>query len=99
MTKKPTFSVGIEEEYLLVDKETRGLAVDLPEELFAECEKKNPGLVKPESLKSQIEANTKVCKTVAQARKNLASLRHTVADTAGNYGLASIAASSHPFSE
>ncbi len=99
MANKPTFTVGIEEEYLLVDKETRGLAVDPPEELFAECEKKIPGLVKPEFLKSQIEVNTKICKTVAQAHKNLALLRHTVADIVGNYGLAPIAASTHPFSE
>ena len=99
MANKPTFTVGIEEEYLLVDKETRGLAVDPPEELFAECEKKIPGLVKPEFLKSQIEVNTKICKTVTQARKNLALLRHTVADIVGNYGLAPIAASTHPFSE
>ena len=85
MIKDPAFTVGIEEEYLLIDKETRRLTVDPPEELFAECEKKIPGLVKPEFLKSQIEVNTKICKTVAQARKNLALLRHTVADIVGNY--------------
>ena len=56
-------------------------------------------MVKPEFLKSQIEVNTKICKTVAQARKSLASLRHTVADIVSNYRLAPIVASTHPFSE
>jgi carboxylate-amine ligase len=99
MASTPSFTVGIEEEYLLVDIETRALASDPPEELFAKCEKEIPGLVKPEFLKSQIEANTEVCKTVPEARKNLALLRATVARIAGEYGFAPIAASTHPFSD
>ena len=34
---EPQFTLGIEEEYLLVDKETRSLVVDPPESLLSEC--------------------------------------------------------------
>ena len=96
---EPSFTIGIEEEYLLVDPETRGLAIDPPDTMFEECEARFKELVKPEFLKSQIEVATRVCETVAEARDNLAWLRRTVADVAGKHGLAPIAASTHPFSE
>ena len=96
---EPSFTIGIEEEYLLVDPGTRGLAHDPPDTMFEECESRFKELVKPEFLKSQIEVATRVCETVADARGNLAWLRSTVADVAGKHGLAPIAASTHPFSE
>jgi carboxylate-amine ligase len=96
---EPSFTIGIEEEYLLVDPGTRGLALDPPDTMFEECESRFKELVKPEFLKSQIEVATRVCETVADARGNLAWLRRTVADVAGKHGLAPIAASTHPFSE
>ena len=96
---EPPFTIGIEEEYMLVDPRTRGLARDPPTTMFEECEARFKELVKPEFMKSQIEVATRVCKTVAEARDNLANLRRTVADVAGKHGLAPIAASTHPFSE
>ena len=96
---EPPFTIGIEEEYLLVDPKTRGLAIDPPATMFEECEARFKELVKPEFMKSQIEVATRVCKTVAEARNNLAWLRSTVADVAGKHGLAPIAASTHPFAE
>ena len=98
-TAEPTFTVGIEEEYLLVDRKTRDVAVDPPAALFDACEARIKGLVQHEFLKSQIEVGTKVCKTVAEARDNLAWLRETVGAAADDFGLAPIAASTHPFSE
>lgn len=94
----PSFSIGIEEEYLLVDLETRDLAIAPPEELFAKCEARVPGLVKPEFLRSQIESNTRVCTNFQQAREQIHELRTTVSEVAREYGLAPIAASTHPFS-
>ncbi len=76
---QPPFTIGIEEEYLLVDKETRDVASDPPEALFETCQKRVEGLVTHEFLKAQIEVNTKVCETVAEARENLAAVRNTVA--------------------
>jgi len=96
---EPSFTIGVEEEYLLVDVETRDLASDPPPEVLEECEARIKDLVCPEFLKSQIEIGTRVCKTVAQARDDLAWLRRTVADVASKHGLAPIAASTHPFTD
>ncbi|MCH7865334.1 MAG: carboxylate-amine ligase, partial [Proteobacteria bacterium] len=96
--REPPFTIGIEEEYLLVDLETRDVASDPPEALFEACQARIKGLVAHEFLKAQIEVNTEVCGNVAQARDNLASLREIVAEVAGEYGLAPIAAGTHPFS-
>ena len=95
---EPPFTIGIEEEYLLVDKETRDVVSDPPEELFEACQKRIKGLVTHEFLKAQIEVNTEVCATIPEARDNLASLRTNVAEVADEYGLAPMAASTHPFS-
>ncbi len=96
---EPSFTIGIEEEYLLVDRTTRDLARDPPAAMFEECEARIKGLVRPEFLKSQIEVGTRVSQTVQQAGDDLAWLRRTVAEVAGECGLAPIAASTHPFSE
>mgnify|MGYP000471682406 CR=1 FL=1 len=95
---EPSFTIGIEEEYLLVDKVTRDVASDPPEALFKACQSQIKGLVAHEFLKAQIEVNTEVCTNLQQARDNLASLRRIVAEVAGEHGLAPIAAGTHPFS-
>jgi len=96
-TPEPPFTIGIEEEYLLVDKQTRDLAVEPPEELLSICESAFQGQVRHELLRSQIEIGTKVCHSIAEAREELASLRATVAEVASAFGLAPIASSTHPF--
>ena len=95
---KPEFTLGVEEEYLLVDKETRGLAVDPPKSLIAECEEDLGGQVTTELLRSQIEVGTRVCKNIQEVRTDLRKLRRTIIDVAGRHGLAPIASSTHPFS-
>ena len=95
---KPEFTLGVEEEYLLVDKETRGLAVDPPESLLGECEEILGGQVTTELLRSQIEVGTKVCKNIQEVREDLSKLRRTIIDVSGRHGLAPIASSTHPFS-
>ena len=94
---EPTFSVGIEEEYLLVDKETRDLAPEQPPALLKKAEKALRGQVSPEFLRSQIEVGTRVCGSVQEARDQLVELRSTIGGIAGEFGLAPIAASTHPF--
>ena len=93
----PAFTVGIEEEYLLVDLETRDLASDPPASMMAECEKLLEGQVSPELMRAQVEVGTRPFKTVREARADLARLRATVAQAAARHGLAPIAASTHPF--
>jgi len=95
--QEPAFTVGIEEEYLLVDRQTRDLAADPPQALMTECEARLGTRVSPEFLRSQLEVGTKVCRDIAEARADLGELRRTVGEVAGKYGLAPIAASTHPF--
>jgi glutamate---cysteine ligase / carboxylate-amine ligase len=97
--REPTFTLGIEEEYLLVDKTTRDLVADPPELLMEQCQRalEAVGQVSPEFMRSQIEVGTKVCITLAEARQQLAEMRATIADLAGEHGIAPIAASTHPF--
>ena len=94
----PQFTIGVEEEYLLVDRQTRGLVVDPPESLIGECEELCGPQVTPELLRSQIEVGTKVCNNVQEARADLARLRSGIIEVAGRHGLAPVAASTHPFS-
>jgi carboxylate-amine ligase len=100
----PDFTIGIEEEYLLVDPATRDIARDPPADLVAKTEaalvaRGMPGQVSPEFLRAQIEVQTRVCTSVADARAQLVTLRRTVAEVAARHGLAPIAASTHPFAE
>jgi len=95
--KDPTFTIGIEEEYLLVDKASRDLVREMPHALFEDCEQALRGQVAREFLKSQIEVETQVHKTPRAAGEELKAARATVARLAGEHGLAPIAASTHPF--
>ena len=94
---RPSFTIGIEEEYLIVDPETRDLVRDLPAGLMAQIEGILGKQVAPEFLRSQIEVGTVVSENIGQARADLSRLRRTIADVAGEYGLAPIASSTHPF--
>ena len=94
----PTFTIGVEEEYLLVDRETRALIVEPPESLMKECEERCGEQVTAELLRSQIEIGTKVCNNLQEVREEVIRLRGIVVEVADKYGLAPIAASTHPFS-
>ena len=96
---EPSFTIGIEEEYMLVDRESRNLISETPSSMLPKCEQLLEGRVSPEFLQCQIEVGTSVCKTVADARAELAHLRRTVASVAEEHGLALVAASTHPFAE
>ena len=95
----PSFTVGIEEEYLLVDRNTRDLIKQAPPTMLPECERRLEGRVAPEFLQCQIEVGTQVCSSMAEAREDLAHLRRTVSEVAEEHGLAMIASSTHPFAE
>ena len=92
------FTIGIEEEYLLVDRETLDLAV-APPGLMEACQADLEGQVSPEFLQCQIEIGTRVCGTIAEAREDLKRLRACVGRHAEAYGLAPIAVSCHPFAD
>jgi len=92
------FTMGIEEEYLLVDLESFDLA-KAPDALMSACTDKLEGQVSPEFLQCQIEIGTGICRTIAEARTDLRRLRATVAECAAVFGLAPIAVSCHPFAD
>ena len=95
---EPTFSFGMEEEYYLVDQRTRALAKDPPRRLLAELKKEIGNQFSEEYMRSQIEISTPVCHSANDARTALIELRQSIAGMAGGYGLAPIAAATHPFS-
>jgi glutamate---cysteine ligase / carboxylate-amine ligase len=94
---EPEFTLGIEEEYFLVDRATRDVVDDPPPEMLGDCEALLAGQVNPEFLRSQIEVATRVCASLAEARADLRHLRRTVAAVATRHGMAPIAAATHPF--
>ncbi|GGE45125.1 carboxylate-amine ligase [Actibacterium pelagium] len=94
----PSYTIGIEEEYLLVDPQTGALA-EAPEALMTECGAELEGQFSPEFLQCQVEIGTRVCQDIGEAREDLKKLRSTVAKIAKKHGLAPIAASCHPFAE
>ena len=95
---RPSFTIGLEEEYLIVDRETRDVVSDPPPQILQHCrEYEGNRFVEPELLRSQIEVNTRVCNTVAEIRENLTQLRRIILTTSHQYGMAPVAASTHPF--
>jgi carboxylate-amine ligase len=95
--REPTFSIGVEEEYLLVDRESRDLCADPPDSIMKQCTEMLHGQVSPEFMRAQIEIGTRVCKNLTEVREDLARLRSTIVEVTGRYGLAPIAASTHPW--
>lgn len=95
---EPTFTLGVEEEYLLVDKETGALVVDPPESLMEEAVERLGSQVTPELLRSQIEVGTKVCNNIQEVHEDLVRLRSNIVEVCNNHGMAPIASSTHPFS-
>ena len=75
---EPPLTIGIEEEYLLVDPVTRNLISEVPPGLIDECVRRCRGQATPEFLQSQVEIGTRVCSTIQEARDELVFLRETV---------------------
>ncbi len=96
-SNEPALTIGIEEEYHLVDVGTRALVSDPPADFIAECERELGPQVSPEFLRSQIEIGTRPCRTLAEARADLVRLRSAIVRSAEHHGFAPIAASTHPF--
>ncbi|MEM7643439.1 MAG: carboxylate-amine ligase [Pseudomonadota bacterium] len=96
--KQPAFTMGIEEEYLLVDAGT-GALTEAPQALMDAASDQLGDQVSPEFLKCQIEVGTGICADISEARADLSTLRRTVKALANEHGLAPIAASCHPFSD
>ena len=97
MSDEPSWTIGIEEEYLLVDRESGALVPKQPDGLLEKVADLKHGMVARELFSSQIEVATSVCTDMRYLRADIGLLRIAVAEAAEEYGLAPIAASSHPF--
>jgi glutamate---cysteine ligase / carboxylate-amine ligase len=102
MPNEPKFTIGVEEEYLLADLDTRDLVADPPSDFWSECEAALVGAgsqVTAEFMRSQVEIGTRVCSTMQEVRNELAALRGAVDGVARPRGFALLAASTHPFAD
>ena len=99
MIKRPALSIGIEEEYQIIDPETRELRsyitqfVEDGKMVMVEYE------IMPELHQSQVELGTPVCENIAQAKEELFKQRTFICGLAESKGLKIVAASTHPFSK
>ena len=94
--QEPSLTLGIEEEYQIVDPETRELRSYITQIL--EDGRITVEGVQPELHQSTVEVGSSVCQTPAELRVELARLRQAVSELAGKEGLRIVAAGTHPFS-
>ena len=94
--KAPSLTLGIEEEYQIIDPETRELKSYITEILSGDSMILDE--VKPELHQSMVEIGSRVCRTPQELRAELVRLRGMVMDLAGKNGLVIAAAGTHPFS-
>lgn len=92
------FTLGIEEEYLLVDATTGDLA-EAPDALMSACKAELADQVSPEFLRCQIEIGTPVAANIGEARDHLKRLRGSIARHAAEFGLAPISVACHPVAD
>jgi carboxylate-amine ligase len=98
MIPRPSLSIGIEEEYQIVDLETRAMRsfitqfIDDGKVIMIERE------IKPELHASMVEMGTPICHTVAEAKEELIKQRSFIARLAREKEVAVVAAATHPFS-
>ena len=91
-------TLGVEEEFFLVDPDSRDLIADPAEAIFEACERgAGPHKVVREFLRSQIETNTRVCGSMAELRTALGETRRLVVDAAAQHGAVVMATATHPF--
>ncbi|HEY4301204.1 MAG TPA: carboxylate-amine ligase [Candidatus Didemnitutus sp.] len=96
--KKPfQFTLGIEEEFQIIDPESRELKSHI-EEILEEGKVLLKERVKPELHQSVVEVGTDICADVQAARRSVLSLRTELARLARKAGLRIAAAGTHPFS-
>ena len=94
---KPSFKIGIEEEYQIVDPETRELKSYISQ-ILEQGQLIFGGQVKPELHQSMVEIVTPVCQDISEARAQLTRLRREIIQLAEKNNLRIVAAGSHPLS-
>ena len=93
----PNFTIGIEEEFQIIDPNTRELRSHITE-MIEEGKMVLGEQVKPEMHQSMIEVGTGICRNIQEARKDVTNLRKVISNLAEKKGLRIAAASTHPIS-
>jgi glutamate---cysteine ligase / carboxylate-amine ligase len=94
---QPSFTLGIEEEFQVVDPETRLLKSHI-QEMFTEGEKRLKDEIKREMHDPVIEVGTPICRNIAEARREITRLRREIITLTRENGLRIAAAGTHPIS-
>jgi len=90
-------TIGIEEEYQIIDPKTRELT-SYVQQMMNRGQVILGAQLKPEFMQSQIEVGSHICQNIQDARQELVRLRRTVSEVADQTGAVIAAASTHPFS-
>jgi carboxylate-amine ligase len=93
----PKFTIGIEEEYQVIDPES-GELTSYVQEFLEQGRVELGDQIKPELLQSQVEVGSRICQNIGEARAEVIRLRTEICELAESNGLCVAAASTHPFS-
>ena len=96
---KPTFSIGIEEEYQTIDPVTFDLCSHIAAEIIAKGKRQLDERIKAEMHQSVVEVGTGVCRNMAEARADIVNLRRSMITLARENGLLLCAGATHPFAD
>jgi carboxylate-amine ligase len=96
---KPSFTIGIEEEYQTVDPDTYDLRSHVHTEILAQGKRVMEERVKAEMHQSVVEVGTGVCKNIKDAAVDLRTLRRQMISVARDNGLMLVAGATHPFAD
>ncbi len=96
---RPSFTIGIEEEYQTVDPVTRDLRSHIATEMLAQGKMRLEERVKAEMHTSVVEVGTRICGSIEEARKDICELRREMVKLAQEHGLVLVAGATHPFAD
>src|SRR3954447_13127708 len=91
------FTLGVEEEYMVIDPKTRELKSH-EQKIVTEGQKVIKDKVKAEMHQAVVEVGTEICQNIDEAYNDVAILRKTISQIAGDIGLCVGASGTHPFS-
>ncbi len=94
---RPPLTLGIEEEYQIIDPKTRNLYSYISEFISQDERRPSKLHLKPEFMQSQVEVGSHICRNVKEVRAEIKRLRRAVFEMAEANGLEIAAASTHPF--
>lgn len=95
----PPLTLGVEEEYQIIEPETRNLYSYISEFLSQDEQRPSRLHLRPELMQSQVEVGSYVCRNIKEVRQEVIRLRREVSTMAESNGLFIAAASTHPFAK